>query len=65
MTDKKLDWLDASIVQPPRQSNLTYSEHVMLKFDDGFVVYGYAIYQQNKFIRWSATAKIIEWAYYN
>jgi hypothetical protein len=65
-----LDWLDASVVQPPAGYStqgvlLNCSETVMLKQDDGTHVYGYAIYEEGRFKKWSAMGNITDWAYYN
>lgn len=62
---QQLDWIDASIVQPPPLPHLNYSDLVRLKYEDGFEITGYAVYANGKFSHWSVCAKIVEWAYIN
>jgi hypothetical protein len=71
MLDKlKLEWIDADAVQPPaglttKGAVLNRSELVALKSSNGIHEYGWAIYEDGHFKRWSSKAQIIEWAYYN
>jgi hypothetical protein len=62
--NKQLDWLDATLVQPPPQTKKNYSELVMMKFNDKNEVAGCAVYDGIKFIGWSTTSTVVEWAYY-